>query len=38
MRELAVKHGIRFGTCRENMSRLNTATCDGSWLLSRKFT
>jgi len=29
------KRGIRFGTCRENLSHLNTATCDGSWLLSK---
>jgi DNA repair photolyase len=28
------KHGIKFGTCREGLSLLNTATCDGSWLLS----
>lgn len=31
--DLAAKHNIKFGTCRENLSRLNTATCDGSWLL-----
>jgi hypothetical protein len=30
---LADKHGMRFGTCREGLSQLNTATCDGSWLL-----
>jgi DNA repair photolyase len=34
MRALADKYGIRFGTCREGLSQLNTATCDGSWLLS----
>jgi len=27
------KYGIKFGTCREDLSHLNTATCDGSWLL-----
>jgi len=31
---LAKNYGIRFGTCREGLSHLNTATCDGSWLIS----
>jgi DNA repair photolyase len=26
-------HGVKFGTCREGLSHLNTAACDGSWLL-----
>jgi len=30
---LAKKHGIQFGTCREGLSYLNTAMCDGSWLI-----
>jgi DNA repair photolyase len=30
---LAKKYGVKFGTCREDLSYLNTATCDGSWLL-----
>jgi DNA repair photolyase len=30
---LAEKNGMKFGTCREDMSDLNTATCDGSWVL-----
>ncbi len=30
---LAEKYSIKFGTCREHLSCLNTATCDGSWLL-----
>ena len=30
---LAKKYGIQFGTCREGLSHLNTATCDGSWLI-----
>lgn len=30
---LAEKNGVRFGTCREDLSHLNTAVCDGSWLL-----
>jgi len=32
---LAKKYGMKFGTCREGLSSLNTAVCDGSWLLSR---
>jgi len=32
---MAEKYGLKFGTCREGLSHLNTATCDGSWLLSR---
>jgi len=32
---LAKDHGIRFGTCREGLSHLNTATCDGSWLMNK---
>jgi len=35
MAALAEKHGMKFGTCREGLSTLNTAICDGSWLLSR---
>jgi DNA repair photolyase len=30
---LVEKHGVRFGTCRDDLSFLNTAACDGSWLL-----
>jgi len=30
---LAKKHHVRFGTCREGLAHLNTAICDGSWLL-----
>ena len=33
VRALAEKNGVRFGTCREGLSYLNTAVCDGSWLL-----
>jgi DNA repair photolyase len=32
--ELAGKYGIRFGTCREGFGGLNTAVCDGSWMLN----
>jgi hypothetical protein len=30
---LAEKYGMKFGTCRDELAHLNTATCDGSWLL-----
>jgi DNA repair photolyase len=33
MRLTAEKYGIKFGTCREGLSHLNTAPCDGSWLI-----
>jgi DNA repair photolyase len=36
MRTLAERHGMKFGTCRENMAFLNTASCDGSWLIGKK--
>jgi len=36
VRELAEKYDMRFGTCREGLSQLNTATCDGSWLLCKR--
>lgn len=26
-------HGMRFGICREDLSFMNAATCDGSWML-----
>ena len=32
---LAKRHGLKFGTCREGLPFLNTAACDGSWLLKR---
>jgi DNA repair photolyase len=35
MRKLADKYDLRFGVCREGMSELNTAACDGSWLLRK---
>jgi DNA repair photolyase len=34
MRDITEKYGMKFGTCREGLSYLNTATCDGSWLLN----
>jgi len=30
---MAEKYNMKFGTCREGLSHLNTAFCDGSWLL-----
>jgi DNA repair photolyase len=33
VRSLAENSGMRFGTCREGFGDLNTATCDGSWVL-----
>jgi len=32
------RNGLRFGTCREGLDFLNTATCDGSWLINRNGT
>lgn len=33
IRDLAVANGMKFGVCREGLAQLNTAACDGSWLL-----
>ena len=33
VRELAVSKGMKFGVCREGLPKLNTAACDGSWLI-----
>ncbi|MEM3704269.1 MAG: radical SAM protein [Candidatus Bathyarchaeia archaeon] len=30
---IAKKYGVKFGVCREGFRNLNTAICDGSWLL-----
>lgn len=35
IRKLADKQNLRFGVCREGFSELNTAVCDGSWLLKK---
>ena len=32
------RNGLRFGTCREGLDFLNTAKCDGSWLINRNGT
>ena len=33
VRNMAISHGIKFAVCREGLSHLNNAACDGSWLL-----
>jgi len=35
VKELAEKYGLKFGACREGLSQLNTAACDGSWLIKQ---
>jgi DNA repair photolyase len=35
VRGLAQAQGMRFGTCREGLAELNTAPCDGSWLMPK---
>jgi len=35
VRDLAVSNNMKFGVCREGLSELNTATCDGSWLMPK---
>jgi len=34
VRDLATANGMRFGVCREGLAQLNTASCDGSWMLN----
>ena len=33
VKEITEQNGMKFGTCREGLSQLNSAICDGSWLL-----
>jgi DNA repair photolyase len=33
--DLAGNAGLKFGTCREGLNRLNTGVCDGSWLINQ---
>jgi len=35
IRDLAEANGLKFGVCREGLAQLNTASCDGSWLLPK---
>ena len=34
VRGLVLRKGMKFGVCREGLPELNTAVCDGSWLIS----
>lgn len=36
IRDIAEGNGLKFGVCREGLERLNTAACDGSWLLPKQ--
>jgi DNA repair photolyase len=36
IRALTIAQGMKFGVCREGFAQLNTAPCDGSWLLGTK--
>ncbi|MCW4046729.1 MAG: radical SAM protein [Candidatus Bathyarchaeota archaeon] len=36
IRTLTTAQGMKFGVCREGFAQLNTAPCDGSWLLGAK--
>jgi len=36
IRDLADENRMKFGVCREGLSQLNTAPCDGSWLIPAK--
>jgi DNA repair photolyase len=35
IRDLAEANGMKFGICREGLPELNTAECDGSWLMPK---
>jgi DNA repair photolyase len=35
VRDLAMANGMKFGVCREGLTGLNTAPCDGSWLMPK---
>ncbi len=35
LRDLATAQGMHFSVCREGLTELNTAPCDGSWLLPK---
>jgi DNA repair photolyase len=36
IRDLVTENGMKFGVCREGLAQLNTASCDGSWLIPDK--
>jgi DNA repair photolyase len=35
VRDLADANNMKFGVCREDLAQLNTAPCDGSWLMPK---
>jgi len=35
VRDLAKAKGMQFGVCREGLPQLNTAACDGSWMMPK---
>jgi DNA repair photolyase len=35
-KQLSQKFGMKFATCREGLGALNSATCDGSWLIKEQ--
>jgi DNA repair photolyase len=35
VRDMAEAEGMKFGVCREGLAQLNTAACDGSWLMPK---
>jgi DNA repair photolyase len=35
VRNTALQQGLKFGVCREGLPELNTAACDGSWLMPK---
>jgi DNA repair photolyase len=37
LKELTESNNMKFGTCREGLSQLNSATCDGSWLIGETY-
>ncbi len=36
VRDLADSYGLKFGVCREGLPQLNTAACDGSWIMPKR--
>ena len=36
IRDSVEAHGMRFGVCREGLPQLNTAACDGSWMIPQQ--
>jgi DNA repair photolyase len=35
IRDMAEAQGMKFGVCREGLTQLNTAPCDGSWIMPK---